>query len=47
MPQDVEAIDEGMQEIRVTIRNLASREYITAGYADVRRRADHPRDAAR
>ena len=34
LPQDDEAIDEGMQEIRVTIRNLASREYITAGYAD-------------
>ena len=34
LPQDEEAIDEGMQEISVTIRNLASREYVTAGYAD-------------
>jgi protein-glutamine gamma-glutamyltransferase len=34
MPDDVEAIDEGTQEIRVTIRNLSSREYVTAGYTD-------------
>ena len=32
MPQDTEVIEEGTQEIEVTIRNLASREYITAGY---------------
>lgn len=33
-PDDQEAIDEGTQEIRVTIRNLSSRAYVTAGYTD-------------
>jgi protein-glutamine gamma-glutamyltransferase len=32
-PEDAEALDQGTQEIRVTIRNLSSRDFITAGYA--------------
>ena len=34
MPENAEAITEGTQEIKVTIRNLSSRVYITAGYTD-------------
>jgi transglutaminase-like putative cysteine protease len=34
VPEDAEAIDEGTQDIRVTIRNLSSNLYVTAGYAD-------------
>ena len=34
MPENEEAITEGTQEIKVTIRNLSSRVYITAGYTD-------------
>jgi transglutaminase-like putative cysteine protease len=34
VPENAEAITEGTQEIKVTIRNLSSRVYITAGYAD-------------
>ena len=34
VPEDAEAIAEGTQEITVTIRNLSSRTFITAGYAD-------------
>jgi protein-glutamine gamma-glutamyltransferase len=33
MPEDAAAITEGTQEIKVTIRNLSSDVYITAGYA--------------
>jgi protein-glutamine gamma-glutamyltransferase len=33
VPESAEAIDDGTQEIRVTIRNLSSRPYVTAGYA--------------
>jgi transglutaminase-like putative cysteine protease len=32
LPESPEAIEQGTQDIRVTIRNLTSREYITAGY---------------
>ena len=34
VPENEEAITEGTQEIKVTIRNLSSRVYITAGYTD-------------
>jgi transglutaminase-like putative cysteine protease len=34
VPEDEEAITQGTQEIKVTIRNLSSRVYITAGYTD-------------
>jgi transglutaminase-like putative cysteine protease len=34
VPENAEAIQQGTQEIEVTIRNLSSRVYITAGYAD-------------
>jgi transglutaminase-like putative cysteine protease len=36
---DPEILDQGTQEIRVTIRNLSSTQFITAGYAD---RVDSP-----
>ena len=34
VPENAEAITQGTQEIKVTIRNLASRVFITAGYTD-------------
>jgi transglutaminase-like putative cysteine protease len=34
VPEDAEAIEQGTQDIKVTIRNLESRAFITAGYAD-------------
>ena len=34
-PADEEAVDAGTQEIEVTIRNLSSRAYVTAGYANI------------
>jgi transglutaminase-like putative cysteine protease len=34
LPEDAEAITQGTQEIRVTIRNLSSRNFITAGHTD-------------
>ena len=34
VPESDAAIDDGVQDIRVTIRNLSSRDFITAGYAD-------------
>ena len=34
-PDDQEAIDQGTQDIEVTIRNLSSRQYITAGYTSL------------
>jgi transglutaminase-like putative cysteine protease len=34
VPESAEAIEQGTQEIKVTIRNLSSRVYITAGYTD-------------
>jgi transglutaminase-like putative cysteine protease len=34
LPEDAEAITEGMQDIEVTIRNLSSRNFITAGFTD-------------
>jgi len=34
VPESEEAIREGTQEIKVTIRNLSSRVFVTAGYAD-------------
>ena len=34
VPEDAEAIQQGTQEIKVTIRNLSSRAFITAGYTD-------------
>ncbi len=33
-PEDVEALRDGTQEIKVTIRNLTSRAFVTAGFAD-------------
>jgi transglutaminase-like putative cysteine protease len=33
-PEDEEALIQGTQQIRVTIRNLSSTDFITAGYAD-------------
>jgi transglutaminase-like putative cysteine protease/phosphatidylserine synthase len=35
VPENAEAIAQGTQEIKVTIRNLSSRVYITAGYTDL------------
>jgi transglutaminase-like putative cysteine protease len=34
VPESQEAIEEGTQEIEVTIRNLSSRSFVTAGYTD-------------
>jgi hypothetical protein len=34
VPENEEAITDGTQEIKVTIRNLSSRVFVTAGYAD-------------
>ena len=42
VPENAEAIQQGTQEISVTIRNLSSRTFITAGYTDFARRADDP-----
>ena len=33
-PESQDAIDQGTQEIRVTVRNLASRDFVAAGYTD-------------
>ena len=34
-PDDPKALQDGTQEIKVTIRNLSSRAFVTAGYADL------------
>jgi len=35
LPESQDAIEDGVQDIRVTVRNLSSRDFITAGYADL------------
>ena len=35
MPEEPEIVDRGTQDLRVTVRNLTSRSYITAGFATI------------